>query len=542
MRNQKSKILAIFLLLTFLAAYDCRFIISKLFALDNNQLVALSKKIIETNDNGQLRVYFEELMGLYYKENKYSEFTDYLKSLGQQKEALAAFTNYYAALTRYNQLKYLEKTQNWDEYFAQGNNYRDQITQGAQKAIQLTMFKDTLNIYSRLLLFQFHKDQQDNFTESSLADLVSASLDYSKDATDLKPVKDVADKLAEYLEKGKSKELYQIYVNKLIGSVKDDKELENVAAEFYKNGNLELAETVYDAYIERVFKVLPKEKLVLVLIDIAKSFSYKDEGQKDAYYAEKIFQKIEEAGTKSVFDEELAYTRAFNALRTKDFSRTRDLYLGLVVQYPQTKYAGQAYYKAGIISAYILRDIKSAREYFEKLAGEPTLSPQVISGLYNLGLFSQWENDLTKAKDYYNKLVEKAGNDFTETVSMAKERLQEISEAKPMEYNLKTFLDMSLKAENAPYETAKVDLSLSRYKVKKGEELDLKCAPYSVQSGCIQVEVQYLWSGDLGNAKLPLDKPEFKAAYTQSGTKQINLVVISTSGVLDRNVEIVDVD
>jgi hypothetical protein len=516
--------------------------VSQAFALDNNTLVTLSKKIIEANNNDQLRVSFEELKELYYKENKYSEYADFLKSLKQQKESLSAFTNYYTALTRYNQLKYLEKIQNWDEYFAQGNNYRDQITQSGQKAIQLTTPKDPLNIYSRLILFQFHKDQEDNFTESSLSDLSGACLEYSKDAKDLKPLKDVADKLWEYGEKRKSKELYQIYVNKLIGLVKEDKELADIAAEFYKNGNLELAETVYDVYVERISKALPKEKLIPVLFDIARSFSYKDEGQKDPYYAEKIFKKIEEIGTKNAFDEESAYMRAFNALRMKDLPKAKDLYLGLATQYPQTKYADEAYYKAGIISAYVLRDIKAAREYFEKLAGEPGLSPQVISGLYNLGLLSQWENDLTKAKDYYNKLLEKAGNDFTETVSMAKERLKEIIETKPLEYNLKTFLDISLKAENPPYEATKVDLSLSHYKVKKGEAIDLKCTPYSVQSGCMQVEVQYLWSGDLGNVKPPLEKPQLNTAYAQGGTKEINLVVVSPSGVLDRSIEIVDVD
>jgi hypothetical protein len=57
----------------------------------------------------------------------------------------------------------------------------------------------------------------------------------------------------------------------------------------------------------------------------------------------------------------------------------------------------------------------------------------------------------------------------------------------------------------------------------------------------MQVEIQYLWSGDLGSAKPPLEKSEFNTTYVQRGTKEINLVIVSPSGVLDRSIELVDV-
>jgi len=225
----------------------------------------------------------------------------------------------------------------------------------------------------------------------------------------------------------------------------------------------------------------------------------------------------------------------------KDYPKAKDLYLDLLKRYPQTKYADEADFKTGIISTYILRDMKTGRDYFEKLARKETLSPQVISSLYQLGLLSQWENDLVKAKDYYNKLVEKSGNDFAETVVLARERLKEITESKPIEYNLKTFLDASLKAESPAFESVKVDLNSSRYRLKKDESTDINCTPYAVESGCMKVEIQYLWSGDLGTAKTSLEKSGFNATYAQRGTKIINLAVVSPTGVLDRSIEIVDV-
>ena len=518
------------------------------FAQDNNKLVVLSKQIIESKNNEELYVFFEELKDSYFQENKYSELVKFLESLSQQKNTLEPFVNYYTALARYYQLKHLEKTQDWDEYFGQGNNYRNQITASIQKALDYTNVKDALNIYSRLLLWQFHKDQEDAFVESAFSDLMNAVSEYAKDTQDIKPIKAVADKLLAYGEKGKSKELYQIYVNKLIGSVREDKELESIALGFYKEANLELSQGIYDVYIERIAKTYPKEELIPILINIARNFSYsaaggsalggKDEGPKDASYAEKIFKKIEETGTKDAFAEELTYLRAFNAEKMKDYPKAGDLYLDLLQRYPQTNYTDEAGFKVGIISTYILRDIKTGRDYFEKLAQEETLSPQVISSLYQLGLLGQWENDLVTAKDYYNKLVEKAGNDFIETVTLAKQRLKEITKSKPIEYNLKTFLDVSLKEGNV---VMRVDLSSSRYRIKKDESTNISCTPYNVESGCIQVEIQYLWSGDLGTAKPPLEKSEFNTTYAQPGTKVINLVIVSPSGILDRSIEIVDV-
>lgn len=539
MTKLKLSAISLFLLTIFICHMP--YAICKTYAQDSNTLASLSKRIIEAKKNEDLYAPFEELKELYFKEDEYSGLVEFLKSLSQQKETLGPFINYYTALARYNQIKYLEKAQEWDEYFNQGNNYRDEITASLQKVMDSTGAKDALNIYSRLLLWQFHKDQQDAFIGPALTDLMNAISEYAKDSQDIKPIKEAADKLLECGEKGKSKELYAAYVNKLIGSVKEDKELGNIAAGFYKEGNLELSESVYDAYIERIIKTYPKEKLMPVLIEIAGNFAYKDEGRKDASYAERIFQKIEEAGSKNAFNEELTYLRAYNAEKIKDYLKAKDLYLDLLGRYPQAKYADEAEFKAAIISTYILRDMKTGRVYFEKLSSKEILSPQVISSLYQLGLLSQWENNFPAATDYYNKLIQKAGSDYSDMAALAQVRLKEITGLKQIEYNLKVFLDASLKEENPVFAVTSSGLNSSRYVIKKDEGTDINCTPYTVESGCMHVEIQYLWSGDLGTTKPGPEKSGFRTMYTQRGTKVINVVVVSTGGVLDRSIDMVDV-
>jgi TolA-binding protein len=544
------------------------------YAQESNKLVTLTKQIMETQDSQGLFGLFKELKELYFSrpaikpeggippeaggEIRYSDFVEMLKSLAYKQNRLEPFTSYYIALARYHQLKYLEENQKWDEYFSDGNTYRDEITTFAKKAVDATTPKEKLNLYARLILWQFHKDQDDTFQEDALSDLMDATLEYSQNATDITPLKDIAGQFLAYNEKGKARELYKIYVEQLAASNINNSELERTALGFFKEKNLELSELVYDIYIERIRSASSLENPLPILKDIAKAFSYKCKETRDALYAEKIFQKLQEIGGKDTFDEELTYLRASNLERVKEYEQAKEIYKDLIQRYPKAVYFDEATFKLGIIYTYVLRDIRTGRNYFGKLAQKEiispstvlgtdtsaplSVSPRVISSLYQLGLLSQWENEPLKATEYYNKLIDTAGTNSQETVTLAKERLKEINEAKPIEYNLKVFLDVSLKEENAIFDTTKVDLRCCPYRVKKDESVNISSNPYELESGCMQPEVQYLWSGHIGRTKPSLEQSSFDTTYTDSGTKEINLVVVSPTGIIDRNIDMVDVD
>ncbi|MBI4972719.1 MAG: hypothetical protein HZC16_02740 [Candidatus Omnitrophica bacterium] len=525
---------------TFLTFVTCATFIA--FAQDNDKVISLSKQIMEASSSAELNTSFEELKGVYFTEHKYTDFVVFLKSLSAQKKELESFANYYIALARYHHLKYLEETQNWDEYFSNGNTYRDELTASAQKVIDATIKKDPLNIRSRLMLWRFHKDQQDVFAEEALTGLMDAVLEYAKDAgQDIALVKEVADQLLSYEQKGKARELYKIYLDRLLSSQIKDEELAKTAADFYQEGNLELAESAYDIYIERMTANLAKEQLVPLLLEIAQKFSYTDQGACDPLYAEKIFEKITAVSNREALNEELIYLRAFNLEKIKEYPKAKENYLDLITRYPATVHADEAEYKIGIINTYILRNITDGRVYFEKLAQKEIISPQVISGIYQLGLLKQWEGDNLKAKEYYDKLIERSGEDFKETVELAKERLKEINEAMPLEHSLKTFLDVSLKEEYAMYDRTKLNLKAAPYRGKKDEPVSIAATAFAGESGCLQIELEYLWSGHLGKVKDSPQGSNFPTQYLHSGTKEINLVVVSPSGIIDRDIDMADV-
>ncbi len=526
-----------------------------LYAQDDKKLVSLSKQIIEAKTRPELYPLFKQLKELYcvcpgvklegggIKDcSKYSDFVEFLKSLEAKKKGIEPFADYYISEARYCQLKYLEETQGWDEYFAKGNAYRDEITEGCQKAIASTAAEEPLSVYSRLLLWRFHKDQEDAFRDSALDDLMAAVRGYSQSSlADISVIKESADRLSSYGEKGKAKELYRIYVAKLVGSELNNQDLAKSASDFYKEGNLDLAETLYDVYIERVSKTMPKEKLIPVLIDIARSFSYGGSADNDPVYAEKIFKKIEEIGGPEAFDEGLIYLRALNLEKSKDFLYARDIYADLVRRFPKTSYANQADYKAGVASIYAARDIKTGRSYFKNLTRQETANQYVISSLYQLGLLAQWEGDSALAQEYYEKLLEKAKDNYQDAVSLAQERLKEIEGAKPLDNNLKTFLDIALKDEYKHMNMSRLELKSSLGSAKKGETITIGSRPYVGETGCMQVEVQYLWSGDTGTAKPSFQEGSFTTSYGEPGTKVVGLVVVGPSGLLDYDLNIIDI-
>jgi TolA-binding protein len=502
----------------------------------------LSREIISAKDSGQVFSSLKKAKDLFAAEGKYNEFCDFLKELSAKKKPLAPFSGYFCGLSRYEQLRYLEEKQSWDEYFNKGNDYRQELTSGLEEAVKATTAKEPLQVYAKLLLWQFHQDQQDTFAEESLASLMETIKAYALEAQDPAPLKSVADKLQSYDKKGPAKEIYKAYIDKVANSGLKDEELKALAEGFFNDKNLELAETVYDTYIEKTAKTLAKEKLALELAGIAGKFAYKDTGSNDPAYAEKIFAKIEALAGKDAFDEKLSYFRAYNLERAREFEKAKAVYIDLLSRFPNSPYLDKVNFKLGVISGYVLRDINNAREYFQKLAGKETANPEVISSLYQLGILAQWQEDQERAKANYLKLKEKAGSEFKSTTALADERLKEIEENKPLQANILFFLEVSLKDEYSSFNMSKLDLKSSAYNLKKGQEFSVTATAYPPESGCMPVSLEYGWAGDLGKAVPLAQDSSFTSSYSDPGIKIIGLVVRTSGGVIDRAVDMIDVE
>jgi len=483
----------------------------------------------------------EATQAKYLADNRYNEFVDFLNNFKEKNKPAALCRDYYKANARYLQLKYLEEQQSWDDYFANGNTYREELVENAQKVIGQADSANCLKPKSRLLLWQFHRDQQDVFTQQALEDLVNDVKAYAKGGADLDLLKEIADKLLADAEKSKAREIYKLYVEGLLAQKMTQPQLKNAAAGFYKQGNLELAQSIYGLYIEGMVKELPPNEFMPELFEIASLFVYKAAGFYDMAYAEKIYAQIEATGQKDVFSQDTIYLRAFNLEKMYAYVEAQKLYLQLIQAYPETRHFDESVYKVAMIYAYALADLEGARKYFDLLGTKIPVSPHVISAFYQLGLLAQWQGDLVKASSYYDLLLKNAQDKYPAMVALAKERIKEIQENKPLTYNLKTFLDLSLKKESALIEMNKAQLQSSAYILEKQQNNTVSSIVNMPQSGCNQVELQYLWSGDLGGANPAVTESSFQGAYSDSGSKEVNIVIISPAGTVDRSFTMVDV-
>jgi hypothetical protein len=512
-----------------------------LSAQEDKESLALSKQVMEAKTSHEARAPLDELRKLYFQENKYKEFVEFLNSLQKQKKGIEPAIDFYIGFTRYSQLRYLEEVQNWDEYFSQGNTYRSEIEASLAKVVEAVDETDVFSIYAKLILWKFHHYQQDTLAEGALEQLMISALACAERCASPLPIKQVADELLSAGEKTKSRQLYKIYVEKISsGNIKNE-DLKDIARGFYEEKNLELAQALYDVYLDRAVKMGPKDEVVSDLLQIGKAFLPEEGKPGDIFYAEKIFKKIENLGGKEVFDQELTYARAFHLEKAKEYAQAKDVYIDLSTRFPAHPHHEEAVFKTAMIYTYVLRDIEKGRAYFMDLAKKERATPAVISSLYQLGLLAQWQEDLAAAKGHYDNLLDRAGRAFKDRTALTKARLKELAESKPLEYNLKKFLDVSLKKENALFTMSKVDLKSSAFKLDKKQSAEISATSSMPASGCMEVMVDYLWSGNLGAATPSLGEPVFEVSYRYPGAKEINLVVVSSSGVVDRSMVFLDV-
>jgi len=511
------------------------------FAQDSD-ISVFSKEIIETKDKDKLLSSFEGVKDIYFKDNKYNDFVVFLESLGRKKRSLRPYMYYYTALSRFYQLRYLEETQEWNEYFANKDSYHGQLLKDAQDAIKSTGPEEPLHIYARLLLCRYyHGLWEDDLTENCLLELMDSAQDYAKDTEDFTPLKDIADQLMSDGNKSEAKRLYSLFVEGVAKAGLGDTELESMAEQFYEEQQFELAEIVYDLYLSRIRDSRKKGALIAALKEIAKKFAYKDLAESDPFYAEKIFKELDEAAGIEAFDQELIYLRAFNLEKMHEYPQAREIYADLVELYPADKHADEANFKIGVIDTYVLDDSENGKKLFKQLAKNQEANPWVAASLYQLGLLAHWGEQRDQAKSYYDQVITSAKDD---TLILAQQRLRELEEKIPMEYNLKTFLDVSLKndlSEVAYLHEERINLRALPPKKEIGGELDVESLVAAGESGCTQIELIYLWSGYLGDADPSEVEPSFFTKYQHHGSKVINLVVVNPSGIVDYGIEIVDI-
>ncbi|MDO8748662.1 MAG: hypothetical protein Q7J72_06095 [Candidatus Omnitrophota bacterium] len=493
----------------------------------------------------------EELSGLYFSGGQYNQLVDFLRKL--EKTAVSGCElplGYHIGLCRYHQLRYLEETRNWPEYFDRGNFYREELFQETLKTVSLCP-ESPLAIKAQVINWLEHKAQNDSLGKDALDKLISLINTYVKqevEVLNLEVIKEAADILQREEEPALAKAVYNLYVSRLDSAKTAKEELRLAAESALESGNISLAEIVYERYINGIKGFLSKEDLAKELTVIAEHFRFKDMA-----YAEKIFTILEDSCGTGCFSEELQYSRAYNLQRLKDYSKALQEYEKLVKNFPASLRINEAEFKLGVLYTYIISQKGEGLNYWQKVIERDSDLILVVESLYHRALINQYGEYLTQALADYSRILELINNnpDFKELTERVYGRQKEIQESKPIEYNLKTFLDVSLKNGGIIKSQAlALNLSAEPFKTTTSPSTALiidKQVKFSLNqpqamTGCLVPEFTYLWSGDLGGIYPVPVTPEFSADYQTKGVKVVNVVVLSGLEPVGSALEMVDVD
>jgi hypothetical protein len=496
------------------------------------------KAITGARDEQALAKGIEAAEGLFLAEHAYDGYVEFLKSLALNEKLGKALVSYSVGRARFLQLKYLEESQQWEQYFNKGAALRADAENNLLEALKNASPQNAVSVYANLQLWQYHKDQQDSGQEAALNSLMNSAKEFASAAQEPAPLKKAADLLASYGEKAKARELYALYFGKFSAEISSEK-LFSTASDFLAEGNIDLAESAFDLYSERISKS-GKETAVPAFLRIAKAFVFKDAQPNDPAYAEKMFAAAEAQGGTEALDEEALFLRAFNLEQDHELDKAGNVYTQAAERFPNGKYLEESLFKSAVISAYVRRDIQSARKGFEKLAAQEPADAYTVDALYQLGLLKQWEQDIPAARELYTKAVGKAGEAYLETGLQAKKRLEEIESSKPLDFAARSFLDSSLGAGGAQFEMTRAEIKAPAV-AEKGKELSISVQALPDPSGCSQVALSFYWSGDIGTSAPGSEQQVFLTTYNEPGTKLLAVVVISPSGVVDRAIKMIDV-
>ena len=513
----------------------------------------------------------EELAGLYFAGGRYNQFADFLGKLAKDSlQDCSAAAGYYLALCRYHQLRHLEEAQDWQEYFDKGASYREELFRQTQD-IALNCPNSPFAIRAQIINWLEHKARNDGEREDSLNKVISLINGYVKQARleDIEVIKEAADALAREKETTFSRAAYNLYVNRMIAKEVSIDKLRHSAQEALTQGNLELSEAIYERYLQLIASFFSKDKFAAELIGLANKFaagtpegdgaasnSRSHSKSLDPQYAERIFSALEDYSGADYFSQELQYLRAYNLERMKEYSKCALEYEELVTRFPAGQravvgppiaqaagaYTDKAEFKLGLIYTYILGQKEKGLASWQKVIERNSSLNYVLESLYHQGLISQYEGKVDQAKAGYEKIVQLIGEkaDFKGLEQRVSLRQKEMQELKEIEYNLKMFLDSSLK--EGTLNQSPLELLASPLKADIQEAVKFSSQQPVLQTGCLAPELTYLWSGDLGDVSPVPVEPEFISRYQSSGVKAVNLVVLTPAGVVGSCLEMVEVE
>ncbi len=485
-------------------------------------------------DNADL----EKLSQEYFAKNDYDGFFKYVKEALAKKEVQKAEGNYYLALARQKNIEYWQEKKDWEGVYDKAEGFKKDIVSCLKESEGSVKDDTALLMEIKYLKWKRLSEDSPDSSAGVFNDLVNTAQQSEGSSRNLEVIQSIASDLAKLEDKNLSRRLYEIYADKLIKANSSPELLKENAKRFLSENNTYLSKTLFNAYL----KSLKEDKILKAKETVQIANFFANDGSKegiDPVFAEDLYKSAFSDAGVSAFDADSQYRRAFNLERMREYSAAAKEYSEFLNSFSSNSLKESVEFRLGVINAYVFKDIDTALSYFAKIIEENGSRSMVLSALYQSGLVSQHIGQSEKAGEFYKNLIDNATSrgldvEKNELCLMAKDRMTEISEGKDIRYNLKIFLDLSLKKsdEKEPQAISPISVDLVAHppKEKVGSSLRFVVTTSNPQTGCMTPAYSYEWSGETGSISNIPNSPEITTDYASDGIKVVNVVVVGPQG------------
>lgn len=506
---------------------------------------ALKKQIDEGTELPLVAQKLHQVVDIYASDNHHDELYEYLRSL-EKKNIFkkSPLLYYYKALSRFNQVQFLEESKKWEELFNNKNRFYADMGQALEKIGKMSGGDYEILLKAKLLEYKIAKKKEEGLSAIAAALLRLAQEFAGTPGYRPALIKDIANELLREGETSYAKKLYTLYVATIAQSAINHDELKKMAGDFLNEGNVDIAVSLFAAYMDKLIDAHQGKDLIMseafAIIDIFANTGWRE--GKDPFFAEELFAKIEAVYTSDAFEGKNQYKRAYNLEKMKEYEACVTQYLKLVNEFGDYHEKDRIYFRLGIINAYALRNIDEARTFLSKVVTDFKESEDYCNSAYHLGLLYQWEGKKEDALAYYRLILEKMKDvgEKKEIVRLAGERMRELEENQDLEYNIRLFLNAAVGPKiNIP--SLQLDIFAKHAKEYTDTPITFQVNTYLSSTGCLQQSYTYLWAGELGMNQHPFNDDKLETSYEEAGAKVLTVALVDPTGVVNGAFEIADV-
>lgn len=453
-------------------------------------------------------------------------FEELLAYLSQQKEETRSqddllYVEYYSILAKSSYLDYLEKKEDWANFYEKIHVFDEQIINTVNSFAE-GYPQNELAVDMQYLLWEAYIREEDQAnTKEAFNNLTKTVIQYTEQSNDISKLQEIAQKVNQRGKITQFNKLFAEYKDYLLRKDADTNSIETlaeIARGYLKEKRVDTAIIIYEHYFELVLKKYTEVQAKSAVKTVVELF--RDHGflqAEDGEFAERIYTLIESNFGPNSLNEEELLARGFNLDAMGDYERATEEYKQFVKTFIQSSYLPEVYTRLGVINMYNLGQPEQAEMFFEKVINEFPDSFYAPFCTYYKGLLLQWKKEYVKAHNLYSSLAEDKGP----IAELSRQRLKEIAEDFDMAFEVAYPFDLMYAGQSTMSSSIVMSLECSPQRAFVGTEVIWKATAQDFSAGTIQPPFKYQWFGDLGAVEDPGSTTEFKTSYAAASPKVV---------------------